>query len=146
RKDTHGAWNPVTGQFRVPVAGDYLVTTELYISINGHDSIYVRKNNTNYATLGRFQVYPFAGGAAVVANCEVGDLLDIYVPSGYSTNDGDCSFVRLNNNYAQVGATETVAARAPISSTSLSGQTQLNLSTPVLDTHGAIQNNTFVVP
>src|SRR5690606_31895241 len=144
--DTHNAVTTGSGwKFTAPVSGYYLVLASTFGSTTTTLTLY--KNGVQSLAMGSMTATEYRSGVAGI-ELNAGDYIDVRAGSNNTLSGSGLNHISITKiaNPTQVGATETVAARAPISATSLSGPTQLNLDTPILDTHGAIQNNTFIAP
>jgi hypothetical protein len=170
--DTHGAYNSSNGRYTAPVSGIYSVSATLYwvqdsFADTGFTSVELWKNGSRYSILDAWdQVGPtesraFSNSGSTVLSLNAGDYISIIA---YQANNGGTrnlssvngtgtffSIQRLSGP-SQIAATETVAARAYMSTATQSipnsTVTKIALNTVNFDSHGGWDtvNNRWTAP
>ncbi len=158
--DTHGAFTTSTGQYLVPVSGNYLISGNLAFAANatGIRGIRVYKNGTTafgggeaLATASAEVNMPFSAIVPVVA----GDNLRIqaFQNSGgnlnYSTNGYNTLSIQRLSGPATIAASESVNARyTNTAGTTLtkSAANTVPYATKDFDSHSAFATDTYTVP
>lgn len=159
--DTHSAYNTGTGAYTIPVSGKYAVGGTFRTSaFNASASVIVSvlKNGTS---VGNNAVPTIAGTANnwtgeiyTLLDCAAGDTISFQVFQNSGANqtldtNADYSFIEFSrlSGSATIQATETVAARAYSSATSISSSlATVSWATTDYDTHGALSGGTYTVP
>ena len=111
-KDSHGAYNSSTGEYTVAVAGDYIVGgsfrfTNASWTIGFAGIMYIYVNGTVHSMLDSVRadstsvIFREGGGAALVQNLQVGDVITWKVYSDLSTTLAG-SFAESNFIWAQM--------------------------------------------
>lgn len=158
-KDTHASYS--AGTYTIPISGTYNVASGLALgaSLSANDvvTLKIRRNgialfqHTVQAYTSNARANPVASG---VFDANAGDLITIAVIRDAGTTgtlDGSIgNYFTLNKiaNPSVISATESVAFRAPINTTTslVPGSATLTLDTPITDTHGARSGSTYIVP
>lgn len=146
-KDTHGAWvGPDT--YRVPVSGDYYVSTSGGSSPAVNISVWKNGVNTGFILTG-FASDKDHNGSLVISDLRAGDLITLRGNQSVTINNQSLTISRISGP-SQIAASETVSA----SRTQTSGQsipnntaTIMTLNNNVYDTHNAMASNgDFIAP
>lgn len=148
-KDTHGGFSLASGQYIIPVAGDYQFTLNYEWTTAQAVGIGIAKNGAIWGNYSSSASATYGGTTVLIADCKAGDIISFRSSTTSVLNL--TSFTAMGFRVAgptSIGATETVAVRAATGA----GQSISNGTTPTtvlygsktLDTHGVYNTSTGV--
>jgi hypothetical protein len=146
-KDSHAAWNGT--QYKVPVAGDYSVSANIYSAASSFISV-VYKNGSAVGYLGYAVANEGGGGNMILPNLKVGDLISIR--SGSTVNlqndtSQNISICRISGPSA-IASSESVNAKyTNTAGTSFSAGVEADVpfATKVFDSHSAYTSPSYLI-
>lgn len=148
-RDTASSFDPTTGVFTVPVAGDYWVSCQLQTSSTSNSVMSIRKNGTQIVEQQAAETTGngFCGASTLVTGCVVGDTLTITLNSvrtlSASTLENTLSIFKIND----VSENAPVAVIADSSATTLtSGGNTIVATNITTDTSNSFSGGTFTAP
>lgn len=150
--DTHGAYDPSTGRFTVPVSGYYQVEV-FHVAANATYGIFLYKNGSSVKSLSYAEPQSGRGTGSVTVLCSPGDILDIRPngTTGVIDPQSWVTFKRISGPSA-IAANELVAAvytRTTTQSIPNGTDTIVDFDVKQVDTHGAVTTGAswkFTVP
>lgn len=140
--DSHAAYNPSTGEYTIPVSGEYQFSINEWYT-NTDNYLYLYKNGTKLQVLVQGQALYLTSGTAsnkFVAGDKITFISTTSADVIYSAGNYQCKiFVKRTANPASITSTETVAAKYFIAnSVSFSTTQPVDYATKDYDTHSAV--------
>lgn len=136
-KDSHGAWNGSV--YTVLVAGDYLINGSLVSPSANTVAIYL--NGSVYKNL-IYNVGTAGGsGSQIIPDLKAGDTISIRsnVSQTFAARVDDTFCISRISGPSAIAASEIVAAKYNLAAaSSITNGSQINFSTKIEDTHGAV--------
>lgn len=147
--DTHGCYNTVTGEYRVPVSGLYQINALISIAAVSIE-FFVYKNGVSERKICQSSASAnHAVAGSTLVKCLAGDLLTI-VTGGNTTTMNPHTFIsiQLISGPATIAASETVSTRwATSSSTITASLGKITFLAKSYDSHNAMSGgSTFTCP